>query len=87
MSERGEFDGQVVLIAGAARGIGFACAEAFAARGATVAIADVASERLADAHARITAEHPGGHSSHSVDLAEVEQARGLPPPRSRSTAG
>ena len=76
-SQQAEFDGQVVLIAGAGRGIGFACAEAFASRGATVAIADVASERLADAHARITAGHPGGHSSHSVDLAEVEQAERL----------
>ncbi|MEM8849168.1 MAG: SDR family NAD(P)-dependent oxidoreductase [Pseudomonadota bacterium] len=36
-----EFDGKVAIVTGAATGIGFACAEAFAAQGARVVIADV----------------------------------------------
>lgn len=39
-----KFTGQTVLVTGAARGIGFATARAFAAEGAKVAVADVSAE-------------------------------------------
>jgi 2,3-dihydro-2,3-dihydroxybenzoate dehydrogenase len=66
-----DFDRRVVLIAGASRGIGFACAEAFAARGATVAMADIARDRLEEAHSSLTAESETRHTRHVVDLADV----------------
>jgi NAD(P)-dependent dehydrogenase (short-subunit alcohol dehydrogenase family) len=66
-----DFDRRVVLVAGASRGIGFACAEAFAARGATVAMADIARNRLEEAHSSLTAESETRHTRHVVDLADV----------------
>lgn len=50
-----ELEGKSVLIAGGARGIGFACAEAFAREGARVAILDWNAEQLAEAEAGIRA--------------------------------
>ena len=41
--------GQVAVVTGAASGLGFALTEAFAARGLRVVLADVETERLADA--------------------------------------
>jgi NAD(P)-dependent dehydrogenase (short-subunit alcohol dehydrogenase family) len=41
----GEFAGKVVLVTGAASGIGFATAELFAQQGASVIIADISEER------------------------------------------
>jgi NAD(P)-dependent dehydrogenase (short-subunit alcohol dehydrogenase family) len=50
-----ELNGKTVVICGGARGIGFACAEAFAREGARVAILDWNAELLADAEAAIRA--------------------------------
>lgn len=50
-----ELDGKAVVIAGGARGIGFACAEAFAREGARVAIFDWDAAALAEAEAAIRA--------------------------------
>jgi NAD(P)-dependent dehydrogenase (short-subunit alcohol dehydrogenase family) len=66
-----DFDGRVALVSGASRGIGLACAEAFAAQGATVAMADIAGERLRAAHGALTAERETRHTHHVVDLADV----------------
>jgi 2,3-dihydro-2,3-dihydroxybenzoate dehydrogenase len=60
-------DGRVVLVVGAQRGIGFACAEAFANTAATVACADLPDSTVAEACARLA---QGSHSAHEVDLAE-----------------
>lgn len=48
-----ELNGKAVLIAGGARGIGYACAEAFAREGARVAILDWNAEQLAEAEAAL----------------------------------
>ena len=44
--ESWRFDGRVALITGAQRGIGYACAEAFAAAGAAVACVDLLDMEL-----------------------------------------
>ena len=58
------FSGLCVLVTGAASGIGLACAERFAAEGATVAIADTARDAGAAAAARLSA------SFHCVDVSK-----------------
>ena len=47
-------DGRVVLITGGSRGIGLACARAFAAEGATVVAADRDADRLAEVDGLVT---------------------------------
>lgn len=48
MATDAEFEGRTAVITGAAMGIGRACAEAFAARGANVVIADIAEAEGAE---------------------------------------
>ena len=48
-------DGKRALITGAARGIGLAFAKAYAAEGATVALADIDSERARESAREIGA--------------------------------
>lgn len=68
--------GQVVLITGGSKGIGLACAQAFAAEGARVAIASRDAAHLAAAAARL---HAAGHGvfTHAADLREAAQAETL----------
>ncbi|WP_203336053.1 SDR family NAD(P)-dependent oxidoreductase [Nocardioides limicola] len=49
----GRYDGRVVAVTGAARGIGFGCAQRFAAEGASVAILDLDEAAAAEAAAKI----------------------------------
>jgi len=48
------FDGKSAVVTGAARGIGFACAELMAESGAKLALVDILAEPLADAAAMLT---------------------------------
>jgi NAD(P)-dependent dehydrogenase (short-subunit alcohol dehydrogenase family) len=69
------FDGTVVLVTGGSRGIGRAVAEAFATRGATLAVQFRADRRAAgDTLAALGGD---GHLALQADVADPEQARSL----------
>jgi NAD(P)-dependent dehydrogenase (short-subunit alcohol dehydrogenase family) len=77
--------GKVVLVTGGSKGIGYACAEAFAAEGARVALVSRSDANLAAAAAQLAAQ---GHKAYCVSadlsvrdageriVAEVERALG-----------
>lgn len=64
-------DGQVALITGGARGIGLAVAQAFAAQGARVTIADVDPATLAAAAAALEAATPGRCRAVALDVTDA----------------
>jgi NAD(P)-dependent dehydrogenase (short-subunit alcohol dehydrogenase family) len=67
---------KVILVTGAAQGIGFACARQCAAEGATVVLADIQQDRGEKAAATIRNE--GGKAQfHPVDLREEPQVAAL----------
>jgi 3-oxoacyl-[acyl-carrier protein] reductase len=71
----GTHDGKRILITGASRGIGRACAEAFAAAGCRVALH---CHRAADAARDLAATLPGGpHTVLPADLADASAAVAL----------
>jgi 3-oxoacyl-[acyl-carrier protein] reductase len=70
-----DFEGKVVLVTGASRGIGRAVAEQFAARGATVAV-HFRAGRLA-AEETLAALDGDGHLALQADVADPDQARSL----------
>lgn len=60
------FAGKVIIITGAARGIGLATARYLAARGATVSLADVREPELEKVQADIAKDFPGTGVLHAV---------------------
>jgi 3-oxoacyl-[acyl-carrier protein] reductase len=69
----GEFEGKIVLVTGASRGIGKSIAEQFAAHGARVALHFNAHRSLAE---RVRASLPGGpHILLQADLTKPDSAR------------
>jgi NAD(P)-dependent dehydrogenase (short-subunit alcohol dehydrogenase family) len=68
-----DFQGQVALVTGAASGIGLATAQAFAASGAAVVLADYDESRLADVTRELT---DAGHRAIGVtcDVSDEDQA-------------
>ena len=68
----------VAVITGGASGIGFAAAMRFAALGMKVCIADLGTDRLADAEARLTSAEPGADIvAMAVDVSRAEQVSEL----------
>ena len=70
-----DFEGMVVLVTGASRGIGRAVAREFAAHGATVVV-QFRADRAA-AEDTLAGLGGGGHLGLQADLADPEQARAL----------
>lgn len=70
--------GKRVFISGSTQGIGFAVAASCAREGATVILNGRTEERVADAVARLRAEHPGAEvSGIAADLADAAQTDAL----------
>jgi NAD(P)-dependent dehydrogenase (short-subunit alcohol dehydrogenase family) len=70
----------VAVITGGASGIGLAAAMRFAAFGMKVCIADLGTDRLAEAEARISSVAPGGAAgimAMAVDVSRIEEVSGL----------
>jgi len=68
------FEGKVVLVTGAARGIGLAVATAFAKEGAVLAVNDVSEENLRGAIAAIR-EIPPKSMSYRADITKADEVR------------
>jgi 3-oxoacyl-[acyl-carrier protein] reductase len=69
-----EFEGKVVLITGAARGIGLCTAQAFHSLGASVALLDMDAKAVAAAAAELGPDRAMGISADVVNLDEVSLA-------------
>jgi len=69
--------GRTVLITGGSKGIGYACAESFAAEGCRIHIASRSHENLLAAQERLRARFNVPVEIHAVDLSAGDAARGL----------
>jgi NAD(P)-dependent dehydrogenase (short-subunit alcohol dehydrogenase family) len=67
----GEFEGQRVIVTGAAGALGHAVATAFAQRGADLVLFDIDQQRLSQCHA----DAPAGTVFRAVELADTEGVR------------
>jgi len=66
-----DFHGKVVLVTGAAAGLGFACAKAFTDAGATVVMTDIVQESLDKAVEELGRSVPLGRIAEPEDIADV----------------
>jgi NAD(P)-dependent dehydrogenase (short-subunit alcohol dehydrogenase family) len=72
----GRLAGKVIIITGAAQGIGFGCARMAAAEGASVVLADTQKERGEESASKIRSE--GGNAIfHSTDVTDEAQCNAL----------
>src|SRR6202011_6045486 len=69
--------GKTVLITGGSRGIGFACAMAFAGEGCAVHIASRSKETLEAARDKIRARHNVPVEIHPADFSKGDTARAV----------
>lgn len=72
--------GNVAVITGGAAGLGFAAATKFARLGIKVCIADLGTDRLAEAEAKLAAAAPGGGAgimARAVDVSRIEDVVAL----------
>ena len=79
MADAAQFAGKVALVTGAASGIGEACAQAFAARGAQVVIADLKADAAERARDGISATG-GTAAAVAGDVADPDTGGGAPEP-------
>ncbi len=68
------FEGRTVLVTGASKGIGFACAEAFARAGASVAIVSRSRENVDKALAKLAGLRVSGIAADMRDAAQASRA-------------
>lgn len=72
-----QLEGKSVLIAGASKGIGLACAHGFAAEGANVHLAARSTAALEAAVAEIRKKYGVQATAHTVDLGVTQNAVAL----------
>ena len=68
-----EFEAKVVLVTGAARGIGYACAQMFVENGAKVAICDLFEETVTESAEKLG----GGTKGYACDITDSEAVKAL----------
>jgi NAD(P)-dependent dehydrogenase (short-subunit alcohol dehydrogenase family) len=73
----GDFGNRHVLITGASRGIGWAIAQAFAARGARLSLAGRDAALLEQRRAALPAPAAAGHTAFAADLTDAEAATAM----------
>jgi 3-oxoacyl-[acyl-carrier protein] reductase len=71
------FESKVVLITGAARGIGYATAERFAEEGASVAVCDLSADEALAAAERISAAYGVRAAGFACDVSEEPAVEGM----------